>query len=108
MHLLRQTAVAVALCASVSLGLAYQSGSGSTSEKKQETWWSLRPLERPAVPKVPAESGVSRATRAVSSNPIDTFLVAKLSKEHLGFSPAASRRTLISRVYFDLIGLPPT
>ena len=41
-------------------------------------------------------------------NPIDQFIQARLKDE--GVSPAAEadRRTLIRRLYFDLIGLPPT
>src|SRR5262245_42080051 len=64
------------------------------------TWWSLRPLERPKVPEI---AGNQRA-----SNPIDYFLLARLEAAGLSFSPEADRRTLIRRVYFDLIGLPPT
>ena len=41
-------------------------------------------------------------------NPIDNFLYAKLAEARLSPSPEASRRTLIRRLYFDLVGLPPT
>ena len=41
-------------------------------------------------------------------NPIDFFIAARLAKSGLTFSPEADRRTLIRRLYFDLIGLPPT
>ena len=41
-------------------------------------------------------------------NAIDAFVAANLARHHLSPSPPADRRTLIRRVYFDLIGLPPT
>ena len=39
---------------------------------------------------------------------IDRFVGALLTKEGMGFSPEADRPTLIRRVSFALIGLPPT
>lgn len=46
--------------------------------------------------------------RAFGANPVDAFIVSKL--RDLGYlpSPTADRRTLIRRLYFDLIGLPPS
>jgi mono/diheme cytochrome c family protein len=66
-------------------------------------WWSLEPIVRPAVPQ---SSGV--ADVATSTNPIDAFVRTKLAALKLAPSPEADRRTLIRRLYFDLIGLPPT
>ncbi len=60
------------------------------------SWWSLRPLERPALP------------AGATLRPIDRFVQAKLAEQGLGPSPEADRRTLIRRLTFDLIGLPPT
>ena len=65
-------------------------------------WWSLRPL---APPSVPVSAGIPPAWNI---NPIDTFVYAKLAESQLSPTPEADRRTLIRRVYFDLIGLPPT
>ncbi len=48
------------------------------------------------------------ATEQVHRNPVDAFIRAKLSEAGLPAAPAADRRTLLRRVYFDLIGLPPT
>src|SRR5262245_27070333 len=58
--------------------------------------WAFKPLSSPAVPK------------STLKNPIDAFLLTELEKRGLGFSPEADRITLIRRVYFDLIGLPPS
>lgn len=43
-----------------------------------------------------------------AEHPIDAFVAERLEKENLSFSPEADRRTLIRRVAFDLVGLPPT
>lgn len=59
------------------------------------TWWSLAALKRPTVP-------------TDAKHPIDAFVRAKLREQGLSGSPQADRRTLIRRVTFDLIGLPPT
>jgi hypothetical protein len=41
-------------------------------------------------------------------SPIDAFLLQRLESKGLSFSPPASKRALLRRVYYDLIGLPPT
>ena len=66
-------------------------------------WWSLKPLVRPAVP-----SGAASGQRPAVSNPIDAFIAAKLREKKLSPSPEADARTLIRRLHFDLIGLPPS
>jgi hypothetical protein len=63
-------------------------------------FWSLQPVVRPEVPAVKSEQDVA--------NPIDAFVLAKLDEAGFVPAPAADRATLIRRVYFDLIGLPPT
>jgi mono/diheme cytochrome c family protein len=67
-------------------------------------WWSLRPLVRPAVPGIPQKGIQGAGIR----NPIDAFVRAKLAEKGLEPSPEADRRTLGRRLYFDLVGLPPT
>ncbi len=63
-------------------------------------WWSLMPVSRPAVPQV--SGGRGRVY-----NPIDSFVLSVLEKNGLAQSLEADRRTLIRRLSFDLIGLPP-
>lgn len=41
-------------------------------------------------------------------NGIDRFVLARLEQENLKPSPRADQHTLVRRLYFDLIGLPPT
>jgi hypothetical protein len=65
------------------------------------THWSLKPVVRPALPKV-------AHSQWKASNPIDNFVFAKLVSAKLSPSAEASRRVLIRRLYFDLVGLPPT
>jgi hypothetical protein len=63
-------------------------------------FWSFRPLRVEAPPAVNHEKWVR--------TPIDRFILAKLEEKGLPPNPQADRRTLIRRVTFDLIGLPPT
>src|SRR5262245_38273148 len=63
-------------------------------------FWSFRPIARPVVPVVKAQAWVR--------TPIDAFVLSKLETAGLAPAPPASRTTLLRRVYYDLIGLPPT
>jgi hypothetical protein len=65
-------------------------------------WWSLRPLERPAVPEIDG------AGRDWARTPVDAFILARLQAEGLFPSPEADRRTLIRRLTLDLTGLLPS
>jgi hypothetical protein len=75
---------------------------GAAGADNPRDWWSLRPLNRPALPKLAA------ADDPRARNPVDRFILAKLREKGLAPSAEADRRTLIRRVYFDLVGLPPT
>ncbi len=61
--------------------------------------WAFRPMHRPVLPAV----GRSSWPR----NPIDRFILTRLQEKQLHPSPEVDRRTLIRRLYFDLLGLPP-
>ncbi|WP_439629903.1 PSD1 and planctomycete cytochrome C domain-containing protein [Gemmata sp.] len=70
-------------------------------QARAKAHWSFRPVTRPAVPEL-------RVPNSATRNPIDRFLLAKLDAAGLAFAPPAEKRTLLRRVHFDLIGLPPT
>ena len=65
-------------------------------------WWSLRPI----TPIQPPEFDDDAARRWLRT-PVDAFVLSKLREHSLEPSPEADRRTLIRRVTFDLVGLPP-
>lgn len=67
-----------------------------------QTWWSFSPLRPVAVPAV--DPAVANWIR----NPVDAFILTRLTKEGLTPSPEADRATLVRRLSFDLLGLPPT
>jgi len=62
-------------------------------------WWSFQPIKRPAVP---------QSSDPWVRTPIDAFVLERLQQKGLEHVDEADRRTLIRRLYFDLIGLPPT
>src|SRR5207237_8592968 len=62
--------------------------------------WAFQPAHKPAVPELPNAAWVR--------TPIDAFVLEKLRAAGLRPSLPADPRTLIRRLYFDLIGLPPT
>ncbi|HEY3789132.1 MAG TPA: DUF1549 domain-containing protein, partial [Urbifossiella sp.] len=74
-----------------------------TDEDRQ--WWAFQPIKRPPVPDLKSKI---ETPQSKVDNPIDRFLLAKLSDKGLSFAPPADRLTLLRRVTFDLIGLPPT
>ena len=64
----------------------------------QKHWAYIVP-DRPGVPYGPKFEGVS--------NPVDRFILKRLSAQGLQPAPLADRSTLIRRISLDLIGLPP-
>ncbi len=65
--------------------------------KDKSDWWAFQPLPQSGTKK---EDGIARS--------IDAFIHRKLDSVGLRPAPQADRRTLVRRIYFDLIGLPPT
>jgi len=62
--------------------------------------WAYQPARRLEPPRV--------EDAAWPTTPVDSFVLAKLEAAGLSPSPPADRRTLLRRVSYDLIGLPPT
>ena len=62
--------------------------------------WSFQPRQQIDVPEV--------ANPAWCSNPIDRFILSKLDTRGVQPAGPADRRTLIRRVYYDTLGLPPS
>ncbi len=72
--------------------------------KRKQEHWCWQPLKLIAPPSAGSPTG---SPRGDPGNPIDAFLVARLEENHLKPAPPAEKRTLLRRLYFDLIGLPP-
>lgn len=60
---------------------------------KDREHWAFQPLKPPTV---------------TAPNPIDELITVKLKEKGLTLSKPAERRVLARRLWFDLIGLPPT
>ncbi|MGE3241348.1 MAG: DUF1553 domain-containing protein, partial [Pirellulales bacterium] len=62
--------------------------------------WAFKPPQRAAIPAVRNE--------AAARDEIDRFVLARLDAANLTPSPPAPSRTLLRRLHYDLVGLPPT
>ena len=71
-----------------------------TYTPKERGWWAYQKPQRPQLPIVKNPSWVK--------TPVDLFVLARLEKAGLTPAAPADRATLLRRVTFDLIGLPPT
>lgn len=80
-----------------SAGIAYWGGE-ITEEDRQ--YWAFQPIRDPAPPEVENADW--------PTSPIDFFVLQRLEANGLAPAVAADKRTLLRRVTFDLIGLPPS
>ncbi len=71
-------------------------GAGWSRGRTYEAHWAFIPPERVEPPAVAAD------------HPIDRFILARLAQEAIEPAPPADRATLVRRLSFDLIGLPPS
>ena len=75
----------------------------TTDSRAGRDWWSLQPLGQKN------KNPTGKIKRNFwPRNDIDMFVLQKLEAAGLGPAPMANPRVLIRRLYFDLIGLPPT
>ncbi|MBA4016168.1 MAG: hypothetical protein C0483_03160 [Pirellula sp.] len=68
--------------------------------QQAKTHWAFQPVRKPEPPTV--------RDAAWARTPIDRFVLAKLEAHGLHPSPEADAAVLCRRVYFDLVGLPPS
>ena len=69
------------------------------SVEEGRKWWAFQPLQPQALP-------MTRDVHWANSS-IDSFILARLEQQGLTSSPPADSRTLVSRVYVDLVGYKP-
>ncbi len=81
-------------------GATWPDGIDRATVKDKADHWAFTPLSNPDPPAVKQEGWIR--------NDVDRFILARLEREGLAPSPEADRRTLIRRLHFDLLGLPPT
>ena len=62
--------------------------------------WSYLPLQSPLLPSIKNTGSIC--------TPVDRFIMARLEEKNLIPAPQAEACKLVRRIYFDLIGLPPT
>lgn len=79
---------------------ATDSAASALDRAAARAWWSFQPVARPAVP-APADG-------ARAQNEIDAFVQGRLAAAGLALGPEADRRTLARRLWFVLLGLPPS
>ena len=80
--------------------LSAKPGSKFDLEARRSEHWAWQPVRAVASPRVENDAWVR--------NGIDAFVLAKLEEKGLRPAKQATPETLLRRLYFDLIGLPPS
>jgi hypothetical protein len=81
-------------------GMAWAAKKDAIDIEAGRKHWAYQPLKEPAIPEVTDADW--------PANDIDRFILARLESSGLQPGPDAEKITLVRRLYFDLIGLPPT
>lgn len=89
----------------VKMGAPWPGDDGTFKKKEKITdedrrWWAYLPVTDPQVPKLESDSR--------ANNDVDRFVIQKLQENDLTLAPRATRRQLVRRLFFDLVGMPPT
>jgi mono/diheme cytochrome c family protein len=89
-----------ALTAWVKMGAPWPATKSAVAADAWKRHWAFQPVADPPLPTVKSPTWVR--------TPIDSFVLARLDAKGSTPSPEADRRTLIRRLSFGLLGLPPT
>lgn len=103
------------LTAWIAAGAKWPDGVDAVVLPDKRQHWAFQPIRRPALPEPvrvePANAERVNAERVNvdwARNEVDRFILARLAEHGLSPSPEADRTAWLRRVYFNLIGLPPT
>jgi len=80
--------------------LPLETDAAAEISEEDRAFWSFQTPVRPSVPQVQQPGRVRNA--------LDAFLLEELEEIGASFNPEADKRVLVRRLYFDLLGLPPT
>ncbi len=80
--------------------------------EEDKAWWAIQPLKKPSVPDITTtldkDAKFQSDKAAWQKNPIDAFIYQSMANAKLNPAQEANRVSLIRRLYYDLIGIPPT
>ena len=79
---------------------AYPAETQKQFTEKERAYWAFQKIKRPAPPEVKQKEWVR--------NPIDSFILRALEQKGISAGREADKATLLRRLSFDLIGLPPS
>src|SRR5208282_4050932 len=96
-----QSRLAFAWLALLTAGSFAHSARAATPDDYWQGWRSRQRAELATLPKPPAPPDGDGA-------PIDRFLAADWTKNQIKVPPVVDDRVFLRRVYFDVVGLPPT
>ena len=82
------------------IGMATEELTETSITANDRDHWSFRPIENSPAPAV--------QNRSWCVNPIDAFVLSRLENIDLRPASEATKLTLVRRLYFDLLGLPPS